>query len=157
MLSLIALGVLMAGGSVIDLDGSIFIQIAIFFVAFFILKSLVFKPTMALFDARSQAIDGAKGEAKRMTEEAAQKREHFEGELRKVSAAANDEREQARNEAQRLARQLTEQARHQAASAQKAATDRLDAEAVQVRQRALADVPGLAREMTSKLLGRRVS
>jgi F-type H+-transporting ATPase subunit b len=156
MLSSIALGVLLAGGSVIDLDGSLFVQIAIFFIAFLILKGLVFRPTMALFDARSEAIDGAKAEAKRMTDEAASKREHFENELRNVSSAANEERERARDEAQRLARQLTEQARSQASAAQKSATDRLDIEAKQVRERALAEVPALARQLTSKLLGRNV-
>jgi F-type H+-transporting ATPase subunit b len=156
MLSSFALGVLLSGGSVIDLDASLFIQIGIFFVAFFILKSLVFRPTMQLFDAREQAIDGAKAEAKRMQEEAVQKREHFEGELRRVSAAANEERERARLEAQRLARQLTEQARSQAASTQKAAKDRLDAQAADVRKTALAQVPNIARELTSKLLGRSV-
>lgn len=156
MLSLLALGVLLAGGSVIDLDASIFIQIGIFFVAFFILKSLVFRPTLALFDARDSAIDGAKAEAKRMQEETAAKREHFEGELRKVSAASNEEREKARNEAQRLARSLTEKARNEAAAAQKAGKDRLDAQAATVRKEALAQVPALAKDLTSKLLGRQV-
>jgi len=156
MLSSFALGVLLSGGSVIDLDASLFIQMAIFFVAFFILKSLVFRPTMELFDAREQAIDGAKAEAKRMQDEAAQKREHFEGELRRVSAASNEERERARLEAQRLARQLTEQARSQATATQKAAKDKLDAQAAEVRKSALAQVPSIARELTSKLLGRSV-
>jgi F-type H+-transporting ATPase subunit b len=156
MLSLLALGVLLAGGSVIDLDATLFVQMGIFFVAFFILKSLVFGPVVALFDAREAATDGAKAEAKRMQQEAVEKREHFESELRKVSSAANEDREKQRNEAQRLARQLTEQARQQANDAQKIAKDRLDAEAAKVRERALADVPGLAREITSKLLGRSV-
>jgi F-type H+-transporting ATPase subunit b len=156
MLSTFALGVLLAGGSVIDLDASIFIQIGIFFIAFFILKSLVFKPTMALFDARDQAIDGAKAEAKRMQEDVAQKKEHFESELRKVSASANEEREKLRADAQKLARHLTEQARSEAVSAQKLAKDRLDAQAATVRQAALADVPKIAKDLTSKLLGRSV-
>ena len=156
MLSSFALGVLLSGGSVIDLDASIFIQMGIFFVAFFILKALVFNPTMQLFDAREQAIDGAKAEAKRMQEEAVSKREHFEGELRRVSAAANEERESARQEAQKLARQLTEQARSQAVSTQKIAKDKLDAQAAEVRKTALAQVPTIARELTSKLLGRNV-
>lgn len=156
MPSSFALAVLLSGGSVIDLDASIFIQMGIFFVAFFILKSLVFSPTMKLFDARDQAIDGAKAEAKRMQEEAVQKREHFEGELRRVSAAANEEREKARNEAQRLARQLTEQARSQALTTQKSAKDKLDAQAADVRKSALAQVPTIARDLTSKLLGRSV-
>lgn len=156
MLLSFALGVLLSGGSVIDLDASIFIQMGIFFVAFFILKALVFNPTMQLFDAREQAIDGAKAEAKRMQDEAVAKREHFEGELRRVSAAANEERETARLEAQRLARQLTEQARSQALATQKAAKDRLDGQAAEVRKNALAQVPAIARELTSKLLGRSV-
>jgi F-type H+-transporting ATPase subunit b len=156
MLSSFALGVLLSGGSVIDLDASIFIQMGIFFVAFFILKALVFTPTMQLFDAREQAIDGAKAEAKRMQDEAVAKREHFEGELRRVSAASNEERERARQEAQRLARQLTDQARSQALTTQKAAKDRLDAQAAEVRKNALAQVPTIARELTSKLLGRNV-
>lgn len=156
MLSSFALGVLLSGGSVIDLDASIFIQMGIFFVAFFILKALVFNPTMQLFDAREQAIDGAKAEAKRMQDEAVAKREHFEGELRRVSTAANEERENARLEAQKLARQLTEQARSQALATQKAAKDRLDVQAAEVRKNALAQVPAIARDLTSKLLGRSV-
>jgi F-type H+-transporting ATPase subunit b len=156
MLSLFALGVLLSGGSVIDLDASLFVQMGIFFVAFFILKGLVFRPVMTVFDAREKAIDGAKVEAKRLQEEASQKREHFEGELRKVSAVANEERERLRTEAQRLARQLTEHARTQAIEAQKSAKDRLDAQAAEVRQSALAQVPSIARQLTSKLLGRTV-
>jgi F-type H+-transporting ATPase subunit b len=111
---------------------------------------------LQLFDAREQAIDGAKAEAKRMQEEAVQKREHFEAELRRVSASANEEREKGRTEAQRLARQLTEQARSQALTTQKAAKDRLDVQAAEVRKNALAQVPVIARELTSKLLGRSV-
>jgi F-type H+-transporting ATPase subunit b len=156
MLSLLALGVLLSGGSVIDLDATLFVQMGIFFIAFFILKSLVFKPVMALFDAREQAIHGARAEARRMETEAAEKRQLFEGELRKVSAAANEERDKLRSEAQRLARQLTEQARQQAVESQKAAQQRLEVEAAAVRNQALAEVPMLARQITSKLLGRSV-
>src|SRR5215510_11102858 len=86
MLSLLGLGVLLAGGSVIDLDASLFIQMAIFFTAFFILKGLVFRPVMTLFDARDKAIEGARAEAKQMETEALEKREHFESELRRVSS-----------------------------------------------------------------------
>ncbi|MEY4581402.1 MAG: hypothetical protein RL701_6105, partial [Pseudomonadota bacterium] len=52
--------------------------------------------------------------------------------------------------------QLTEQARSEAVSAQKLAKDRLDAQAATVRQAALADVPKIAKDLTSKLLGRSV-
>jgi len=156
MQGLFALGVMLAGGSVIDLDASLFIQMGIFFVAFFILKNLVFKPALDLFDAREKAIDGAKAEAKQLQEDAVQKREHFENELRKVATSANEDRERLRAEAQKLARELTEKARTEALTSQKAAKDQLDAQAASVRKKALEDVPGIARELTSKLLGRTV-
>jgi len=156
MQGLFALGMMLAGGSVIDLDASLFIQMGIFFVAFFILKSLVFKPALDLFDARNAAIEGAKLEAIQLEKDAVQKREHFESELRKVATSANEDREKLRAEAQKLARELTEQARTEALAAQKAAQEQLDAQANAVRKKALADVPSIARELTSKLLGRTV-
>ncbi len=156
MLSSVALGVILSGGSVIDLDATLLVQLAIFFTAFFILKGLVFTPVMRLFDARLQATAGAREEAKRMEEEVAEKRAHFEGELRKVRAAAGDDREKLRVEAQKLARELTEKARHETVATQKAAKDQLDRDTAAVRERLLKDVPALAREISSKLLGRSV-
>jgi F-type H+-transporting ATPase subunit b len=156
MFSSLAVSVLLSGGSVIDLDGSIFIQLGIFFVAFFILKGLVFKPVMELFDARVAATSGAKEAAAKMEDEAAQKRAHFEGELRKVRGSAAEDRDKLRAEAQKLARELTEKARFEATAAQKSAKARLDQEAAGVRERAMRDVPQIAREIASKLLGRSV-
>lgn len=157
MPSSLAVGVLLSGGSVIDLDATIFIQVAIFFAAFFILKSLVFRPVMELFDARKGAIEGAKLEAVRLEEDAADKRAQFEGELRKVSAAAGQERDKQRSDAQKLARDLTEQARQQAQQTQTSAKAQLDAEAATARERSLAEVPALARQIAAKLLGRSLS
>lgn len=156
MFSSFAVGVFLSGGSVIDLDGSIFIQLGIFFAAFFILKSLVFKPVMELFDARAAATVGSKDDALRMEQDAAQKRAHFEGELRKVRVSASEQRETLRQKAQKLARELTEKARFEATAAQKSAKARLDHEASGVRERVMREVPALAREIASKLLGRSV-
>jgi F-type H+-transporting ATPase subunit b len=159
MPSSLAVTVLLSSGeaSVIDLDATIFVQLGVFFCAFFILKFLVFKPVMDVFDARGRAIEGATADAQRMETEAAEKRAHFEGELRKVSAAAGDERDKQRAEAQKLARELTEQARQQAQQIQKVAKERLDTDAAVARARSLAEVPTIAKQIAEKLLGRSVS
>jgi F-type H+-transporting ATPase subunit b len=158
MPSSLAITVLLAKEpSVIDLDATIFIQMGVFFCAFFILKFLVFKPVMDVFDARENASDGAVREAQRMEAEAAEKRAHFEGELRKVSAAASEERDKQRAEAQKLARELTEQARQQAQQIQKTAKEKLDTDAAVARARSLAEVPQLARQIAEKMLGRSLS
>jgi len=157
MPSSLAVGVLLSGGSVIDLDATLFVQMGVFFAAFFILKSLVFRPVLDVFDARAKATEGAKLEAQQMVEDAAQKRAHFEGELRKVSSAATQERDKQRGEAQKLARELTEQARQQAQLVQKTATERLEKDAGVARERSIQEVPLLARQIAEKLLGRSVS
>lgn len=156
MLSIIPMGVLLFGESPIDFDASLFVQMAIFFVAFLILRSLVFRPVMSLFDARDQAMSGSKETAEKMTAEAESTRESFETQLRTVRAKANEERDKKRAEAQQLARELTARARQQNTSQLTAAKARLDMEAQQAREKAEAEVPELARQVSAKLLGRSV-
>ena len=55
-----ALSVILAGGSVVDLDGTIFVQVIIFFIAFFVLKGLVFNPVLDVFVRREEGIEGAR-------------------------------------------------------------------------------------------------
>lgn len=156
MPSSIPLTVLLSGGSPIDLDGSFFVQLAIFFVAFFILKGLVFGPVMRLFDARSEAMEGSKETAAQMGAQAEQTREGFETKLREVRQKANEERDKRRAEAQQLARELTEKARRDNTAHLSGARARLDMEARDARTKAQAEVPGLARQIAEKLLGRSV-
>jgi F-type H+-transporting ATPase subunit b len=156
MPSSIPLTVLLSGGSPIDLDGSFFVQLAIFFVAFFMLKGLVFGPVMRLFDARSAAMEGSKESAAQMTAQADQTRESFETQLRSVRQKANEERDKRRAEAQQLARELTEKARRENAALLSAARSRLDMEARDARTKAQAEVPTLAKQIAEKLLGRSV-
>jgi len=152
----VALSVLLSGGSMIDLDGTFFLQIGIFFVAFLVLRGLVFQPVMALFDARDAAIGGARQAARDMEQEAEDSRAKLEGELKSVRLAANAEREDARNAAQRSAREQTERARTAAEKLLVDARTKLDQEGSQVRAEMNALVPVLANQIASKLLGREV-
>lgn len=148
------MGVLLSGGSPIDLDGSFFVQLAIFFAAFFILKNLVFGPVMALFDAREHAIAGSKRESESMTHDADEKRVHLEAELNRVRQSANAQRDKLRTDAQELAHQLSETARAETAATLASARAQLDREAQDARQRSLAGVPDLARRIADRLLAR---
>lgn len=157
MLASSAFGVLLSGGSVIDLDGSMFVQMGIFFVAFLILRSLVFRPVMRVFDAREAAVGGAKGEAEAMEADALGKRDHFEAEMRKVRAEANQKRDALRAETQKAAAELTATARTESSTAVAAGKAKLDAEADKARAEVQAMVPTLAKEIASKLLDRSVN
>ena len=151
------LAVMLAGGSPVDLDGSFFVQLAIFLIAFFVLRSLVFKPVMALFDARDKAMEGSKREAEELERDAVQKREQCEAELRSVRQKANEDRDRRRNEAQGLARELTDKARGENTTLLSGAKAKLELEATDARKQALNDAPALARQIAEKLLGRSVN
>jgi len=150
------LGVLLSGGSIIDLDGTVFVQLGMFFVAFLLLHALVFKPMVALLDAREQAIDGAKDEAKHLEQEVKDKQATFEGELRKVRGSAGEERERLRAEGLELERKLLESVRSETATLVREAGERLQTEAKRVRAELSQNQAELAREIASKVIGREV-
>jgi F-type H+-transporting ATPase subunit b len=154
--SMIPLGVMLSGGSPIDLDGSFFIQLGIFFIAFFILRGLVFRPVLNLFDARTAAMEGSRDQAVSMEQGAEQKREQLESQLRSVRQAASEERDKTRLAAQHLARELTEKARRENTAMLSSAKAQLEAEAKDARATLRSDVTGLARQIAEKLLGRSV-
>jgi F-type H+-transporting ATPase subunit b len=150
------LGVLLSGGSIIDLDGTVFVQLGMFFVAFLFLHALVFKPMVALLEAREQAIEGSKDEAKHLEQEVKDKQAMFESELRKVRGSAGEERERLRAEGLELERKLLETVRAETGSLVREAGERLTTEAKRVRAELAQSQGDLAREIASKVIGREV-
>lgn len=132
-------------------------QLAIFFVAFFILKGLVFAPVMKVLDAREAAVFGAREEAAALDAEVADKKADFEGKMRRIKEDAGKEREAQKAAAQKLARELTDKARTESSATLTDAKSRLDGEAKKVRAEAEAQIPKLAREIAGRLLNRSVN
>ena len=141
----------------IDLDGSLLIQLLIFFVAFELLRRLVFRPMIALFDAREAAIDGAKREARSLETEAEEKLKAFETEMKKVRAEAAADRDSIRQDAQRLERELLAKARVEADGMLGDATAKMQSDAAAIRADMKKTVPALAGQIAEKLLGRKAA
>jgi F-type H+-transporting ATPase subunit b len=149
--------VFLSGGAVIDVDGSLLIQLAIFFIAFEMMRRLVFRPMIALFDAREASIDGAKREARRLEGEAEEKLRAFETEMKKVRTEAGAERDVIRQDAARLERELLSKAREDADTMMGEAEAKMEREASKIRADMKASVPVLAGQIATKLLGREVA
>jgi F-type H+-transporting ATPase subunit b len=143
-------------GALLDLDGTLFVQLAIFMVAFFVLRSLVFRPIMALFDAREQAIDGERSDARRMEREANEKAARYDDAMRRLRVAAAEERERLRQDGVRLERTILDKVRADTQKEMDTAERNLDAEARAVRREMETTVPALAKDVASRLLGREV-
>ncbi len=144
-------------GAVIDLDGSVVLQLALFFATFFLLRAFVFRPLLAVFDAREAAIEGAKQQAKSIDGGADEKLKAFEAEMKKAKQEAGAEREALRQESLRLERELLAKARAESDALLKESFARIESDAASIRSESKKAVPALAGQLAEKLLGRRVA
>ncbi|MBW2507935.1 MAG: ATP synthase F0 subunit B [Deltaproteobacteria bacterium] len=147
---------LLSEGSIIDLDGTIWIQLVLFGIAFFLLRPLVFRPMVALFEARENAIEGSKLEALRLQDEAAAESEEFDEEMRRLRLQAGEERDRLRAEGKRLERAVLDRVREETDRQLAEADKKLAAEASKLRADMKSSIPALAQQIASKLLNREV-
>lgn len=147
---------LLSEGSIIDLDGTIWIQLSLFGIAFFLLRPLVFRPMIALFEARESAIEGSKLDALRLQDEAAAETEEFDEEMRRLRLQAGEERDRLRAEGKRLERTVLDRVREETDKQLADADAQLAGEASKLRAEVKASVPALAQQIASKLLNREV-
>jgi len=147
---------LLSEGSIIDLDGTIWIQLGLFAIAFFVFRPLIFRPMVALFEAREQAIEGAKLEALRLQDEAAAEGEEFEEEMRRLRLEAGEERDRLRAEGKRLERTVLDRVREETDRQLAEAEGRLQRERTKLRSELTEAVPSLAKQIASKVLNREV-
>ncbi|MBC7171396.1 MAG: ATP synthase F0 subunit B [Polyangiaceae bacterium] len=146
----------LAGGSIIDLDGTIFVQLGLFVVAFLLLYFFVFRPMVALFDAREIAIDGAKDDATRLQKEAKDASKTFDHEMAKVRHQASEERERLRQEGVKLERSMLEAVRVETHKKLGDAEKSLVDEGIRLRSELKKTIPALANQIAAKLLEREV-
>jgi F-type H+-transporting ATPase subunit b len=147
---------LLSEGSIIDLDGTIWVQLVLFGIAFLILRPLVFRPMIALFEARENAIEGSKLEALRLQDEAAAESQEFDEERRRLRLQAGEERDRLRAEGKRLERTVLDRVREETDRQLAEADTRLASEAAKLRSEIDASVPLLAKQIATKLLNREV-
>ena len=147
---------LLSEGSIIDLDFTLVIQLGLFGIAFLVLRPLIFRPMIALFEARESAIEGSKLEALRLQDEAAAESEEFDEEMRRLRLQAGEERDRLRAEGQRLERTVLDRVREETDKQLADADRQLASEAAKLRAEVEASVPALAKQIASKLLSREV-
>ncbi len=156
-MQLLLTSALLSGGALIDLDGTVVFQFFTFVAVFAVLYFLVFKPMLALFDAREQAIDGAKAAAKNLEKDADSALVEFEAKVKAAKVEAATERDRLRADGQRLERELVATARHESEKTLADATKKMNEEAEAVRAHMVQSVPVMAGQIAEKLLGRKAS
>ena len=148
----------LAGGHpLIDIDGTVFVQFALFLALFVVANRLLFQPYLRLRERRTAGIEGARAEAERMTAQADAKLAEYEKQLAVARDRANEEGRKVRLEAAAHEREVTAKARAAAQAATDAAQATMRRETEAARAQLLPQADALARAISSKLLGREVA
>jgi F-type H+-transporting ATPase subunit b len=140
----------------IDVDGTLFIQFALFLIMLFILSRLVFRPYLKLRDERHKGIEGAREEATKMQERARGVNADYDAQLTRARQRGSEERQRLRAEAATYERQVLGAARDESQKALEAARGKIASEASDARTKLTAESTALARQIVTKVLGREV-
>lgn len=155
----LVLGYVAEGGGhpLIDIDGTILIQLGIFLLTAFLATQWLFKPYLRMRDEREKGVVGARKEADALAAEADARRADYEAKLAAARSRAYEEQRKLRAEATSYHREVTDKARSQSTKAVEDAQARVTSEVAAARADLIPRADALAAEIASKLLGRKVA
>lgn len=149
---------LSAGAVEVDVNFTlVLIQFAVIATLVFVLKPMLFDPLLGLFEEREKRVEGARAEARKMDDEAAEILLKYEAEIQKVHKVASDERDKIRAEAQRVEAKELAEARAESATLLEAGRKKLAEERVALETQLRATEKDLARDIAGRVLGRELS
>jgi F-type H+-transporting ATPase subunit b len=139
---------------ILDLDSTIFLQLAIFVVTALVLSRYLFRPYLELRAQRGAGTEGAREDARRMDEEAAARLTDYEHALAKARTSAGAERAKLQAEAVARDHEISGAARARTQAALDAARKQLQADADAARRQLEPRAQEIARAIFKKVLGR---
>ncbi len=143
-----------AAGSIVDLDGTFFIQLGIFTIVSLGLYVLLIRPVVRLIDARRDATEGEMARAAAKKEEAAAMRRDVDRQILDIRIAASAERVRFIEEARRREREVLDRARGDTRKAIETARTEMEKSAVQVRSGLEREIDSMATAVAARVLGR---
>lgn len=140
----------------ISLDISILYQIVIFLVLWLMLSKVLFRPYLDLLEERERKTSGTRHDTSQLEHEGARLRAEYEEKITQARRAGIAAKDTIIREGQQERERLLQQAREE--TARSLAIVRRDVQSQLERERELAalEVAGVAQDMVSKVLGRRV-
>ena len=141
----------------IDVDGTLFIQFALFLIMLLILSRVLFKPYLKLRDDRHKGIEGAREEAHGMEGKARQIVADYDAKLTAAKQRGAEERQRLRTEGAIHERQVLGAARDEAQKALDGARGKIASDSAAARAKLEQESTALTRQIVKKILGREVA
>ncbi|MCK5392211.1 MAG: ATP synthase F0 subunit B [Deltaproteobacteria bacterium] len=143
-----------ASDDLLSVNYTVFIQIAIFLLAIFILNKLVFKPFLNLVDRRDKLTRGAIEEAQALEVRVEEIIEEYDVKLNEARALAVEERNKIILEGQTVADSIIGKAREETEVILEDAKIKLEADTQEIKEKIKGDIDELAEDIASRVLGK---
>ena len=143
-----------ASDDLLSINYTVFIQIAIFLLAIFILNKLVFKPFLNLVDRRDKLTRGAIEEAQALEARVEEIIAEYDVKLNEARALAIEERNKIILEGQTVADSIIGKAREETGVILADAKTKLEADTQEIKEKIKGDIDELAGDIASKVLGK---
>ncbi len=153
----ISTSLLLASGSVVDLDGTMLIQWAIFLLFFLILRSIIWKPFLETIERRDEEIEGRKKQAIESEEQAKLREKSYQEQLRQVQTEAMESRALMLDSEKRRASQALDATRGDIARAAAEMRQELERQMMDARARMSSEAEAMARLACERILGRKIT
>lgn len=136
----------------IDVDGTIIVQMILFFFVLFFLHFVLFRPYLKAVDAREDGVEGAREEAAEMETRAGRVIEEYEEKMRQARRDAQDVRESLRNQGLQEQNDMVQEVREEIQGKLNEERAKIAAKVDSARSDIEQRAQGLADAMTAKIL-----
>lgn len=140
----------------LEINSTFFYQLAIFALLYFILSAVYFRPFLRLFEHRHEKTVADRDAAERLMSQANAKFDEYRARLAVERQNAKKDYEAILTEAKKEEAAILSQAREEAKKITQEAGESVARQREQLKAQLEADVEGLARSISEKLLSRKV-
>jgi F-type H+-transporting ATPase subunit b len=139
---------------VIDIDSTLWLQMANFIALIFILNFLLYKPILGIMEKRKQQFDGARDEVRGLHEAVEKKMAEYEEAVRKAKQAAMEQKAELVKEGAEEARKIVDAVRSVIPKMMEEFQGKMNREIDEARNVLKSQSQRLSLEIAEKVLGR---
>ncbi len=145
------------GGVTVDLDASLFVQLALFLILLVVLKPLLFDPMMKLFEEREKRIEGARAEATAEDQRSSQALTEYEKTMTAAREAGALERDALRAAGVKEEASIMAEVRQKTAATLEQGRAMTASDVERMRRELVGEGGALAGALASRVLGREIA
>jgi F-type H+-transporting ATPase subunit b len=145
-----------SSGALVDIDATLFIQLAIFLIMLFLLSRLLFRPVIRVIEARREATEGTMARAHELEREAASLNEEAAATFDGVRASARRKRDELILAASEKEREIMAEAREKGQTMVQDMKRRAESDLRQTKAKLEAETEAFASMVAAKVLNRSV-